>query len=459
MSMNEEFPYSRVCVFGAARSGVGAMNLLRHHNIEVTLVDERPAKEFRSLVRALKRKHVTAHFGPVKADVLRGCEAIVVSPGIKLDHHLIQRAHEQDIPVISEVELASWFAQAPIIAITGTNGKTTTTTLTGQMVYDAGINAVVAGNIGRAFSDAVVSSQDETRKTMLVTEVSSFQLDSIENFRPHVATILNITRDHMDRYPSMREYIESKFRITENQTDEDFLVLNADDPIVMRVAEQSCAQIRTFSLEKEVEEGAYLQNDRIYLKEDGESIFFCNVDDIPIPGLHNVQNTLASLVLCRCVGIEIDSLRRTIQKFKGVEHRIEFVASSPDNVRYYNDSKATNVDSLEKALLSFNKPVILVAGGKDKQSAYDRLNSLVRERVKGLVLIGEAAPLIRKAWGQLVETRDAGSMEEAVRIASSMSQPGDIVLLSPACASFDMFKDFEDRGRVFKRTVRDFLGI
>jgi len=459
MATIRPFPYSRVCVFGAARSGVGAMHLLRHHNVEVTLVDEKPAMEFRSLIRRLRRLYVTAHFGPVKEDVLRGCEAIVVSPGIRLDHPLIQKAMDRDMPVISEVELASYFASAPIVAITGTNGKTTTTTLMGQMVTDSGINAVVSGNIGRAFSDGVLSSEDETRKTVLVTEVSSFQLESIEEFHPHVATILNITRDHMDRYSSMREYIEAKFRITMNQDEDDFIVLNEDDPVVMKVAEETNAQIRTFSIQGEVEEGAYLSEGRIYLKENGEAIFFCNVEDIPIPGLHNIQNTLASLVMSRCLNIEIDSLRRTLQRFKGVEHRIEYVATSPDGVRYYNDSKATNVDSLEKALLSFEKPVILVAGGKDKQSAYDRLNSLVKERVKGLVLIGEARPLIKKAWGGLVETREAGSMEEAVKVAASLAKTGDVVLLSPACASFDMFKDYEDRGRQFKRCVRNHLGL
>ncbi|CAN5408187.1 UDP-N-acetylmuramoyl-L-alanine--D-glutamate ligase [soil metagenome] len=453
------FPYKRVCVFGAARSGVGAMHLLRHHNVEVTLVDERPAMEFRSLIRRLRRLYVTAHFGPTKEDVLRGCEAIILSPGIPVEHPLVQRAIEKDLPVISEVELASYYAKAPIIAITGTNGKTTSTILTGQMVTDSGINAVVSGNIGRAFSDAVLSSQDESRKTVLVTEVSSFQLESIEEFRPHVAVILNITRDHMDRYPSMREYIDAKFRITLNQDETDYLVLNEDDPAVMKVAEETNAQIRTLSLEHEVEEGAYLSNGKIYLKENGESIHFCNVEDIPIPGHHNIQNTLASLIMCRAIGIGIESLRKTLQKFKGVEHRIEPVASRNDGVRFYNDSKATNVDSLEKALLSFDKPVILIAGGKDKQSAYDRLNSLIKQRVKGLVLIGEATPLIKKAWGHLVPTKEAATMEDAVKLAGSMAVTGDVVLLSPACSSFDMFKDYEDRGRAFKRCVRGYLGL
>lgn len=462
MTSPRPFPYTRVCVFGAARSGVGAMSLLRHHDVEVVLVDERPAMEFRSLIRRLRRQYVTYYFGALPGqsdDVLRGCQAIILSPGIRLDHPLVLEAMEREMPVISEVELASYFAQAPIAAITGTNGKTTTTTLAGQMVTDAGINAVVAGNIGRAFSDAVLSSEDENRKTVLVTEVSSFQLESIEDFRPHIATILNVTRDHMDRYPSMADYIEAKYRITLNQEEDDYLILNADDPLTMKAAEETLAQVYTFSAEKEVEQGAYVKDGRIYLKENGEVIPFCNVSDVPIPGAHNVENTLAALILSRCLGISADSLRKTLRKFKGVEHRIEFVAQSNEGIMYYNDSKATNIDSLEKALLSFEKPVILVAGGKDKQAAFERLNSLVKDRVKGLVLIGEAGPVMKRAWGQLAETRDAKTMEEAVKVAAGMAGAGDVVLLSPACASFDMFKDYEERGRTFKRCVRNQLGL
>lgn len=459
MKNQRPFPFQRVCVFGAARSGVGAMHLLRHHNVEVALVDERPAMEFRSLIRRLRRLYVTSYFGPIKDDPLRGCQALIVSPGIPLSHPLVAKAMERDLPIISEVELASYFAAAPIVAITGTNGKTTTTTLTGQMVTDSGINAVVSGNIGRAFSDAVLSSQDQSRETVLVTEVSSFQLESIEDFHPHVAVILNISRDHMDRYASMRDYVDAKFRITLNQDEDDFLILNEDDPMTMKAAEDSLAQIYTISLTKEVEQGAFVKDGRIYLKEDGEAIPFCNVNDVPMPGSHNIQNTLASLVICRRLNIASDSLQKTLLRFKGVEHRIEFVAQSKDGVMFYNDSKATNVDSLEKALLAFDKPVILVAGGKDKQSAYERLNPLIQERVKGLVLMGEAASLIQKAWGSLVPTKVAASMEDAVKLSMGFARSGDIVLLSPACASFDMFKDYEDRGRSFKRCVRNYLGL
>jgi UDP-N-acetylmuramoylalanine--D-glutamate ligase len=447
-------------MFGAARSGVAAMNLLRHHNIDVVLVDEKPAKEFRSLIRRLKRVYVTAHFGPVSRKVLDGCQAIVVSPGIRLDHPLVREAMDRGMPVISEVELASYFAKAPIIAITGTNGKTTTTTLTGQMMADAGFNSVVSGNIGRAFSDGVLSSQDEARRTILVTEVSSFQLESIEMFAPKVAAILNITRDHMDRYPSMREYIEAKFQITRNQGPDDFLVLNQDDPIVMKCAEQTDAQVYTFSMQGDrIERGAFLEGGRVYFKENGEIIPFCNVSEIPLPGDHNVQNTLASLVMARRIGVGLDSLRTTLNRFAGVEHRIERVARSRENVLFINDSKATNVDSLEKALMSFDVPIVLIAGGRDKNSAYERLNQLVKSKVRALVLIGEAAPKIQKHWGELVPTKRAASMDEAVKMAAGLAQPGDVVMLSPACASFDMYRDYEDRGMAFKRAVRNFLGM
>lgn len=459
MSSNREFPYKRVCVFGAARSGTGATHLLRHHGVEVVIADERPKTDFRSLIRKLNRQYVTYYFGSFDENILAGCEAIIVSPGIPLTHPLIAAAMDRDMPVISEVELASYFAKSPIVAITGTNGKTTTTVLTGQMVADSGFNAVVSGNIGRAFSDGVVSTLNYQDSAVLVTEVSSFQLESIDEFRPHVAAILNISRDHMDRYDSMRDYIEAKFNITRNQTDEDYLVLNQDDPLVMKAAEETEAIIYTFSTKQEVEQGAFVKDGNVYLKEDGEIIHFCTVPDIPLRGAHNIENTLASLIMARRLDISTDSLRRTLSKFKGVEHRNELVFVSADGVEWYNDSKATNVDSLEKALLSFNKPIILVAGGRDKQSAYDRLNQLVKDKVKHLILLGEAAPLIQRAWGHLVDTTNVKTMNEAVKVAASKAISGDVVLLSPACTSFDMFDNFEDRGKAFKKCVREQYGI
>ncbi|MCB2154377.1 UDP-N-acetylmuramoyl-L-alanine--D-glutamate ligase [bacterium] len=454
---NHDFPHQRVCVLGAARSGVGAMSLLRHHGIEVVLVDERPAMEFRSLIRRLHRALVTYHFGNVTEDVLNGCDALVISPGVPLEHWLNQAAMDRGLETISEVELASYFAGSPICAITGTNGKTTTTTLVGQMMTDAGKNAVVSGNIGRAFSDGVLASQDTTRDTVLVTEVSSFQLESIERFHPHVAAILNISRDHEDRYPDMRDYIEAKYRITENQEEGDHLILNYDDPLCRKAAEETYANVWWFSMKERVEQGAYLDGDTIFLVEDGLKVPVCVLEDVPIPGMHNVENTLAALILGRRMGASLDSLLATLRKFKGVEHRIEFVGASPRGVLFYNDSKATNVDSLEKALLSFDKPVVLVAGGQHRNANYDRLTQLVRDRVKALVLLGEAAPLMQKQWSGLVETKVVKDMEEAVKQADSFANEGDVVLLSPACASWDMYKDYEERGRIYKRHVRQVI--
>ncbi len=456
---NHDFPYRRVCVFGAARSGVGAMALLRHHGVEVVLVDEKPAMEFRSLIRRLKRLYVTSYFGEFDESVLDTCEALVVSPGIPLEHWLNQSAVNRHMPIVSEVELASYFSgeAAPICAITGTNGKTTSTTLVGQMLTNAGKNAVVSGNIGRAFSDGVLASQDDTRDTVLVTEVSSFQLELVENFHPHVGAILNFSRAHEDRYPDMRDYIEAKLKITYNQTEDDHLILNADDPICVKAAEDSDAQIWWFSMKKKVKQGAYVGDGKIHLVEDGKAEAICDVTDVPIPGSHNIENTLAALIMGRRMGASVENLVKTLRTFKGVEHRIEFVAKSKGGVVYFNDSKATNLDSLEKALLSFDKPVVLLAGGFDRSAAFDRLNSLVRDRVKTLVVMGQCKDKIRKTWGSFVETIEAKDMDDAVRLASGQANDGDVVLLSPACASWDMFKDYEDRGRAFKRSVKAIL--
>jgi UDP-N-acetylmuramoylalanine--D-glutamate ligase len=451
------FNHKRVCVFGAARSGVGAMSLLRHHDIEVVLVDEKPAMEFRSLIRRLNRQFVTFYFNQFGPDVLDNCDAMVVSPGIPLEHWLNQEAINRHIPIYSEVELASYFARSPICAITGTNGKTTTTTLVGQMLMDAGKNAVVSGNIGRAFSDGVLASQDISRDTVLVTEVSSFQLELIDNFHPHVAAILNFSRAHEDRYPDFRDYIEAKMKITQNQTAEDHLILNADDEHCVRIAEETDAQVWWFSLKKKVENGAYVKGDHIYLAEDGKVTQFCSIHDVPIPGMHNIQNTLAALLLGSRMGASLESLLRTLSKFKGVEHRNELVGTSKKGVRYVNDSKATNIDSLEKALLSYKNPIVLIAGGSDRNTQFDKLNHLIRQMVKKIVVIGESKPKIIKSWGSIVETIPAKDIEEAVKIAAGVAESGDIVLLSPACASWDQFKSYEERGAAFKRFVRPIL--
>jgi len=456
-SFDHSFPYKRVCVFGAARSGVGAMNLLRHHGVEVVICDEREAKEFRSVIRRLNRQHVSYYFGNFDESILNGCDALVISPGIPLEHWLGQAAINRHIPIISEVELASYFTDTSICAITGTNGKTTTTVLVGQMLTEAGKNAVVSGNIGRAFSDGVLGSLDNSRDTVLVTEVSSFQLECIENFRPKVGAILNITRDHEDRYPDMRDYVDAKYRLFMNMEDDDDLILNADDPLCLKAAEETDANVWWFSMSKKVEQGAYVENNEIVLVEDGMKTAVCPVRNVPLPGRHNIENTLAALLLGRRMGAPLESLVKTLGKFKGVEHRIEFVEESEKGVRYFNDSKATNLDSLEKALLSFDTPVVLLAGGRPRNNSFDRLSALVRDRVKKLIVYGESAPLIKKSWGSIVEADEVKTLDEAVKLAAGGAISGDIVLLSPACASWDQFKDYEERGQFFKACVRKYM--
>jgi len=453
------FPFSYALDFGAARSGVGSVNLLRHYNLGVTLLDEKAPKEFRSLVRCLRRQGVTWHFGKDwTRKIFERVEVLIISPGIPLTHPLVREAQSRGIPVMSEVELAWYFTNAPILAITGTNGKTTTTTITGQMLTNSGYNAIVAGNIGHAFSNAVLSSVQEVRseKPVLVTEISSFQLESIKRFRPQGAALLNISRDHLDRYPSMREYIEAKYRITMNQGPEDFLILNADDPFCMRLGEISRARLYFFSARHPVEQGAYVENGTIFLRDGGQTLPVCAATDVPIPGMHNMENCLVSLIFCHKMGVSAERMATSLRKFKGVEHRTEFIARHK-GVSYYNDSKATNVDSLEKALLSFDSPIVLVAGGRDKRCSFDRLSPLVKQRVKTLVLIGEAAEIIDRAWGKLVPTQRASSLEDAVDKAARAACEGDVVILSPACASFDMFKNYEERGIAFKSCVQKWI--
>lgn len=455
---NHNFPFPHVLVFGAAKSGVGAAHLLRHYNIGVTVVDEKAAKEFRSLIRRFKRLGVTWYFGGWDKSAFENVRAVVVSPGIRLDHPLIKMARSLNLPILSEVELAYYFTPAPVVAIAGTLGKTTTTILASHLLSSVGFNAIVSGNIGRAFSDGVLSSLQEVQPgaRVLVTEVSTFQLESIQRFRPHIAALLNLSRAHQDRYPNMRDYIEATYRITLNQTPADFLIVNHDDPFSMKLAERTRAQVYSFSAKGDVSQGAFADGGTLYLREGGVSIPVFNTSEFPMPGRHNVENVLATLIIGRRLGLAVDHMAEAMRKFKGVEHRIEYVGER-DGVSFWNDSKATTVDCLEKALMSFERPIVLLAGGRDRKSAYDRLNPLIKDRVKHLILFGEAAELIHGAWGSMVSATRVKTMEEAVKNAVNQANPGDIVLLSPACASFDMFKDYEDRGRQFKRYVRNWI--
>ncbi len=442
----------RYLVFGAARSGIAAARLLRSKEFPVTVVDEKPESAFEDVIPELKRLGVNYHFGKVASAVLLdGIEAIVLSPGIPLIHPLVVAAEERGVEVIGELELGFRYADAPIAAITGTNGKTTTVHLAADILRAGGFHAAAVGNVGTPICDAVMNPEMKRLDSCLVVEVSSFQLETVKAFHPQVAALLNLSPDHLARHGTMEIYRDLKYCITENQTPEDFLILNRDDAWSSALADKTRARVLWFSTRGELPYGAYLNSETLRLRLD-EDVTFLSCSEISIPGLHNLENILAASLVGIAFGIMPDMIADAVRKFSGVEHRIEFVAR-PGGVDFFNDSKATNLDSVEKALLSFSKPVILIAGGRDKGDDYNRLNSLISARVKHLVVMGEAAPLMRKAWARIVPTTDAGTMRKAVFKAYEQAAPGDIVLLSPGCSSFDAFKDFEERGRVFKAEV------
>jgi UDP-N-acetylmuramoylalanine--D-glutamate ligase len=378
-------------------------------------------------------------------------DTIVISPGVPLGIPILDVARSKNIPIIGEIELASQFAEAPIAAITGTNGKTTTTTLTGEIFNDAGWNTAVAGNIGTAFADVVEQTVGE--KAVNVLEVSSFQLDTVRDFRPKVSALLNITPDHLDRYKNYEAYIQSKFRIAENQKGHDIFIYNHDDEVVRNFAETVNVRTLGFSIKETLKQGAFLTDNKMIVRFGRERDEVIDRNDIGIPGPHNLMNAMAAVLIARSFGIEYESIHKTLRRFKGVEHRIEFVREL-EGVKYYNDSKATNVDSVKYALQSFKEPIVLIAGGKDKGNDYSTIKDLVKEHVKAIVTVGDGAKNLDKAFKGIVPLHSAEySMEKAVEISKSLADGGDVVLLSPACASFDMFDNYEHRGRVFKALV------
>jgi UDP-N-acetylmuramoylalanine--D-glutamate ligase len=348
------------------------------------------------------------------------------------------------------LEIASLFCQASIVAITGSNGKTTTTTLIGRILGDAKKNHVVAGNIGTAFSSVVL---ELAATDIAVLEVSSFQLDYVETFRPRISVILNITEDHMDRYNhSMEQYAASKARIFENQQADEVLIYDADDECCRKEAAQAKCKTIGFSLKMKPDEGAFVENGMLVTVIDGKRTEVVLCDEISIRGMHNLYNSMAATLVGQLLGVGGASIRSTLKNFKGVEHRLEFVREVA-GVRYYNDSKATNVDSVWYALQAFKDPIVLLLGGRDKGNDYGRLTDLVKDRVRAIVAIGESADKVENAFRDVTSVARAHSMQEAIDKAKSNAKNGDVVLLSPACASFDWFKNYENRGQVFKELV------
>lgn len=439
----------RVLVVGLGKSGVASALFLKEHGALVTVSDTKSPEELRDEIPVLLDHGIAVETGGHGERTFRGQDLIVVSPGVPVDAPPLMQARASGEPVIGEVELAAQNLPGPIVAITGSNGKTTTTTLAGDILRAGGLPVAVGGNIG---TPAISLVGQAARDTVAVLEVSSFQLETIQTFRPKVAVILNITPDHLDRHRTFQTYVDAKARIFENQQASDYAVLNEDDPTCRTLSDRTRASVFWFSRKREVQKGAYVRDGQILFRDANNQREVMLVSEIPLKGAHNVENVLAGVCAGALMGCEPSQIRRAIQNFKAVEHRLEYVATIK-GVEYFNDSKATNVDATIKALESFPKNIHLILGGKDKGSDYTVLNDLLRERVKRVYTIGAAAEKIESHIKGAAEIVHAETLENAIRRAAAVAQPGDIVLLAPACASFDQFQSYNHRGRVFKEMV------
>ena len=454
-----ELKDKRVLVVGLGKSGVASALFLKAHGARVTVSDTKSGDELRNEIPSLLDHGITVETGGHGERTFRGQDLIVVSPGVPVDAPLLVQARAMGEAVIGEIELAAQFLPGPIVAITGSNGKTTTTTLAGEILAAGGLPTLVGGNIG---TPAISLAERAKRETVIVLEVSSFQLETIQTFRPKVAVVLNVTPDHLDRHRTFEAYVDAKARIFENQRGDDFAVLNEDDPTCVSMATRTRAQVFWFSRQKEVKQGAWVREGNILFRDGTESPKnpqreIMLVSEIPLKGAHNLENVLAAVCAGALMGCAPEKIRQAVRDFKAVEHRLEFVATIR-GVDYYNDSKATNVDATIKALESFPTNIHLILGGKDKGSDYSVLNELLRQRVKRVYTIGAAAgkiesQIVSPKSGN-VEVVHAETLENALRKANAVAEPGDVVLLAPACASFDQFKNYEQRGQVFKEIVR-----
>ena len=439
----------RVLVVGLGRSGVASALFLQSRGARVTVSDAKSEDQLREQIPTLLDAGIAVETGAHGERTFRDQDLIIVSPGVPVDAEPLVHARALGQPVIGEIELASQFLPGPIVAITGSNGKTTTTTLVGEILAGSGFKTLVGGNIG---TPAISLAEQATPDTTIVLEVSSFQLETIRAFRPKVAVVLNITPDHLDRHRTFAAYVDAKARIFENQQADDFAVLNADDPTCVEVAGRTSSQVFWFSRKREIESGAFVRDSQVIFRRNGSSQIVLSISEIPLKGSHNLENVLAAVCAGVLMGCAPENIRAAIRHFKAVEHRLEYVATI-GGVEYYNDSKATNVDATMKALQSFPSNIHLILGGKDKGSDYTLLNDLLRERVKSVYIIGAAAEKIQAHIKGTTQIISSGTIESAVKQASATAQPGDIVLLAPACASFDQFQNYEHRGRVFKDLI------
>ena len=439
----------KVLVVGLARTGLATAAFLKDRGAFVSATEMKGREEIgRDALREVEAMGVETEWGSHREGTFLDKDLIVVSPGVDLAIEPIQKAKEKGIPVVSEIELACRFIQVPMIAVTGTNGKTTTTLLLGEMLKEDGRKVGIGGNVGEPL---ILFAGEKQILEVLVVEVSSFQLEAIETFRPRVSLLLNITEDHLDRYPNYAAYIEAKSRIFVNQGPEDQAVLNGNDPVVLKLAGSLRPQKSFFGLKKSKNQTAYYNPPCIVLSVGGSEEWY-SLERAPLKGVHNVENMMAAVTAARLVGCSQSAIRGVIDRFQAPPHRLEFVREL-DGVRYYNDSKGTNVGSVVRSLESFSEPIVLIAGGKDKEGDLGPLKAPIQDRVRGLILIGAAKERMAKELGPLTETTVAKTLEEAVLLAHQMARKGEIVLLSPACSSYDMFRDYKERGKAFKDAI------
>jgi UDP-N-acetylmuramoylalanine--D-glutamate ligase len=444
-----ELNNKRILVVGLGRSGVASALFLQSRGARVTVSDSKPEDQLRQEIPVLLDHGIAVETGRHGERTFQNQDLIVVSPGVPVDAQPLIQAKALGEQVIGEIELAAEFLSGPIVAITGSNGKTTTTTLIGEILSKSGLKTLVGGNIG---TPAISLVEKATPDTVTVLEVSSFQLETIRTFRPKVALVLNVTLDHLDRHRSFDAYVAAKARVFENQQEHDFTVLNAEDPTCVRMAKKTKAQLFWFNRKHKVDQGTFVRQGIVHLRRNGREHEIMPVAEIPLKGAHNVENVLAAICTAELMGCPPEAVRNAVRDFKAVEHRLQYVATVR-GVEYYNDSKATNVDATIKALESFPGNIHLILGGKDKGSDYTVLNGLLRERVKCVYTIGAAAEKIEKHITGATKIAPSRTMDKAVAQASTNAQTGDIVLLAPACASFDQFQNYEHRGRVFKELV------
>jgi len=466
----------KIVVVGLGRTGLASARFLHQRGARVLVADTADETQLADSVRTLREMGVALELGPHRITSFQNADLIVVSPGVSHAIEPIEQAKSCGIPLMSEVELASKFIQEPIVAVTGTNGKTTTTELLGQMLKNSGISVFVGGNIGNPLIEYVAGGQ---KKQFVVAEISSFQLDTIDSFRPKVSVLLNITADHLDRYPDFEAYTDSKIRIFNNQQPDDVAVLNGSDPLIRAKTKEIKSQRLFFPSLEADEQGAILNGKRIILNLDklkqiesaidpaepstraqaeglvaGRNQKYLDIAKIRLRGRHNFENACAASLAALAAGATLEGVQKTLDDFKGLAHRLEQVATV-NGVHYYNDSKATNVDGVLRALDSFSKPVLLLMGGRDKGSNFSVLQDRIRAHAKALIVMGEAAEAIRSALGQLLPTKVAASMQDAVTMAFQDADPQDVVLFSPGCASFDWYRNYAERGNDFRRAVKE----